>query len=236
MYDWPEFRSGLTAFWRLLERELDVPLPDLVHDVPLPPVWRDPDLSIGWCCGWNVAVEEIGAAAPFARPLWDMPGHGPGTYHSLIVCRDEDAVRPLEEFLSAPVINGPDSWSGCHVFNRWLAGRGLALHNPKVSGGHRASLAALRGGAARVAAIDAVCWRLADRLGETAGLTVIGETDDYASTPFLLGPALQDRAEEAFAAFSRALKQPEAQEWVEAIGITGILPAAPKDYAPMLPR
>ncbi len=87
-------------------------------------------------------------------------------------------------------VNGWDSQSGFSALRATVApftGGGRFFGEVKVSGGHRASLRAVAEGSADVAAIDAVCWALAQRHEPSAfaGLRVLAQSPAAPSLPFI---------------------------------------------------
>lgn len=233
MYDWPEFRAELGAFWECfrgvaLEKGLNMPK-TLLHDCALSEVWTAQNMVLSMCCGWNVLSHNIGSAIPFARPVLRDAGFETGTYHSKIVCRSEDAAIDLQSLLEDPICNSEDSWSGYQIMLRWADSEMLKIGRCQLSGAHRQSLAMLLQGVGRVAMIDATCWRLAQILGETSGLTVLGASCSAPSPPFITMLAQEDQLR-LMDALRISLASPEARGWTDALGLCGILPAHPELY------
>jgi ABC-type phosphate/phosphonate transport system substrate-binding protein len=191
-------------------------------------------MALSMCCGWHLLTGAIGDAKVLAQPVWDQPNHEAGTYHSKIVCRREDAHMPLDALASEPVVNGRDSWSGFQTFLRWAAGEGIILGPVQISGGHRNSLTFLREGRGRLATIDSVCWRLAEFVGETDGLTVLGETATQPCPPVIMGAARQSQNVALLEVLQAACHSACAKPWMDAIGLIGFRPALRETYLQML--
>lgn len=161
MYDWPEVTGATDAFWARLRDALrgeGIAAPEaLSRDAAH---WTHPQLALSQTCGLpyrlglHARVTLIGAAD---YGLEDCP---PGYYRSAIVVRGDDPRDRLAAFAQAAyAFNDLRSQSGyaalAAAMGRLEAGRGLR------TGAHRASIRAVAEGVAKVAAIDAVSWRLA---------------------------------------------------------------------------
>lgn len=237
MYDWPEVRAETDAFWHILRDALSsngIEAPDhLNHDTArLSDIWSAEALVLSQCCGWNVVAGHIGAAQPVARPVWDIDGLTPGTYASAIIVRDDMQNTPIADLIRRPAINGEDSWSGCHVFQHWLAGQGHQMGAARVTGAHRASIGAVQDGTADIAAIDVVSLALARSIGLTEGLHIHDWTQEFPSVPYIVGPSVPTNA--AFAALTDAIAHPGAAEFCARVRLSGVIPVDVKQYDQML--
>ncbi|WP_118132819.1 phosphate/phosphite/phosphonate ABC transporter substrate-binding protein [Oceanicella sp. SM1341] len=225
MYDWPEIRPATDAFWQRLRERLareGITGPQaLTRELTAAETWAHPELLLGQTCGWPLTHGLAGASVPVARPIHDVPGCGVGVYRSAVIVRTGED-RPLDTLRVA--VNGPDSLSGYHALRRWLARRSVEMAPHLVTGGHRASVAAVRDGKADLAAIDAVSWELARRHEGVRGLERLGWTEEAPALPFITAPG------GPAAALARALARP-GPEIAAAIGLVGILPAGMEDYA-----
>ena len=125
--------------------------------------------------------------------------------------RAEDGRDPAGAAADGVAVNAADSQSG------WGALADAGLGGPAVvTGSHAASMDAVAGGAAALAAIDVVSWDL----GPHPALTVRATTPPTPATPFVTGRAdlaapLHDALAEAIAAM--------APEDRAAIRLAGIL-------------
>ena len=196
MYDLPEVRPALDALWDGLAANLrreDVPdVPDkLVHGRPLRDLWSDPDLLLSQCCGYDLVHRYAGKLRPIATPRYSAPGCRDCDYSSLVVVSRGDGARGIADLQDRIcVINGPESHSGMNALRALVAPlsrQGRFFSEIKVSGAHANSLAMIAGGAADVAAIDCVTYRLLARYRPEAlaGLLPICRTDSAPGIPFV---------------------------------------------------
>jgi ABC-type phosphate/phosphonate transport system substrate-binding protein len=198
MYDWPETRGTVEAFYLALRESVPELPPQLSRpetEVALDALWRDPALLLAQSCwgpmrhGLSEHVEVL------AQPTYDdVPGGRGIFYRSAIVMRGGPARRPpqgagpaLPQGLSTlrPAINGPRSLSGAIAPAEDLSDPGLAAR-ALVTGSHRASVRAVAEGRADFAAIDCRSWALALAHEPAArGLTVAGWTALRPGLPFI---------------------------------------------------
>src|SRR5581483_11681745 len=105
--------------------------------------------------------------ALIATPVYDFPGCEGASYCSFIIASKRDPRRALADFAGArAAVNGRDSHSGMNAFRAKIAP--MAQGKPffgeaLVTGSHQASLTAVSGGAADIAAIDCVSFALLRR-------------------------------------------------------------------------
>ena len=202
MYDWPEERAALDAFYtrlRTLVPELPAALtrPQTAED--LHALWRNPALLLGQTCWGPMGAGLDAHVHVLAQPSYDdVPGGRGPRYRSALVMRagkpcpvpanDGASLPPGLDHLQ-PAINAADSLSGCLSLIRDadlpdLPARAL------VTGGHRASIRAVAEGAADYAAIDCRSWALALRHEPAASaITVTGWTALRPGLPFITARA-----------------------------------------------
>jgi hypothetical protein len=208
MYDWPEVADALDELWFHIATEarrlgLDSPV-DLTRRDDPEALWSDPAMVLGQVCSLNPVRDGLGETEVVGTLVYDpppdLPQPEPGSYYSVIVCRGDDARRPLVgrgvgagtarteilRFAGARVAaNGTDSqsgyWSLGH-FVRDLLDDGPIFGDVLFTGAHRDSVRAVADGTVDLAAIDVHSWRLAREYetDATDQLTVIGTT---APTP-----------------------------------------------------
>jgi len=156
--------EAVEAWWGAIARALrargvaDVPA-SLERPAELDAHWRDPRLLLSQACGYPLVTSLRRAVQVVGAFRYTAPGCAGFDYRSELVARVEDGAA-LPAFAGrTAAINSLDSHSG------WNALRGLVAPYARdgaffaghlVSGSHRASLAAVRSGAADIAAIDCV--------------------------------------------------------------------------------
>lgn len=195
MYDLPEIADHTDALWAEIARQLrrrgvvDVPSKLARPTVPLRDHWVDPGLLLSHTCGYPL-VRELTDAQHVLGSFAVTSGspHRPGWYRSVVICRADDAraVDGVAAFNGAPMAaNDIGSLSGWVSLGAALADAGIRPSHITFTGGHAASVEAVRGGAADLASIDAHSFSLfsAHRPAAVEGLQVIGHGPEVAITP-----------------------------------------------------
>jgi ABC-type phosphate/phosphonate transport system substrate-binding protein len=198
MYDWPETRGAVDAYYSALRARVPELPPHLSrpeNDAALDALWSDPGLLLSQTCwgpmrgGLDRTVEVL------AQPSYDdVPGGRGIFYRSAIVMREGTPLPAPESTGCAlpvalaglrPAINAPRSLSGAIALSEDLSDRGLAAR-ALVTGSHRASVRAVAGGRADFAAIDCRSWVMAlDHEPAARALTVVGWTALRPGLPFI---------------------------------------------------
>ncbi len=141
---------------------------------------RSGEVDVVWACGLLTAelIDEDALLDPIGIP--ELVGLDEGRYHSMIVARD--GLGEAEGRRGRLAVNEYGSWSGWHAYrvHRHRAGGSVDEHRSIVlTGGHEASLAAMRSGVADVASIDSSVWATADK----TALHVVEETARWPAPP-----------------------------------------------------
>jgi hypothetical protein len=203
MYDLPEVRPALDAWWAGLARHLaregitDVPAA-LRHGAPLDAAWSRPDLLLSQCCGYDLRNGHAGALRLLATPCYRAPGCIGAAYASVVVVAEGAPARSLDDLRGGVcAINGWTSHSGMSALRALIAPRsrgGRFFARIEVSGSHRRSLAMVARCEADVAAIDCVVHGLLarHRPAALAGTRPLGHTAKAPAPPFVTGPATSD--------------------------------------------
>jgi ABC-type phosphate/phosphonate transport system substrate-binding protein len=219
MYDWPEERAAVEAFWTRLRRESGLDLPETLtrpaDEAALFALWRDPALVFGQCCWGPISLGLLPGLRVLAQPDYtDVPGGRGPFYRSVLVAREGEAM-PVPEASGAVI---PETVcdvrrlavNACHSMSGWIALRedAEALRERASvlftgdedafqiveTGGHRASIQAMARGQADLAAIDCRTWALALRYEPCAReLRVIGWTAERPGLPYVTGAGTDDK-------------------------------------------
>lgn len=251
MYDQPWLVAANDALWAGIARQLRqrgiVGTPPLLDRArPLGRIWRDPDLLFAQTCGYPLVTALTGRVTPVAAPIYDAPiDDAPGipgairgaTHRSVVIVAEAAPFRDLGALRgSRAAINGRDSNTGMNLFRRALAdvAEGRPMFSAVVeTGGHIASLEAVRGGAVDVAAIDSVTLALTRRHRPdlAAGVRVIAATPPSPTLPFITrAGAGADEVAAVRAALAAAIADPELASATAALGLVGLAPARRADY------
>jgi ABC-type phosphate/phosphonate transport system substrate-binding protein len=202
MYDWPEIRQATDALWTSLRdalRARGIDAPDMLErERPRSEQWHDPDLLISQTCGYPYATSLRGTVRLVAAPLYVAEGCSGPSYCSVVLVRADDPVRNLYDLRNRrAAFNARDSQSGYCAFRAVVAplANGNAYFSETTeTGSHIASMEAVAAGSADCAAIDCVCWALAEHYrGDLASrLRVLAWSPPAPSLPFITAAGRSD--------------------------------------------
>ena len=187
MYDLPALRRATDDWWAGLARALTAVGIDgvprqLERQLGLDEVWRHPGLLISQTCGYPLTHALCGQVQVVATPAYGVEGCDGAAYRSVFVVRDGDPAEGLADLRGRRVaINSRTSQSGYNCLRHALAPlaamaeSGPLFSEVVVSGGHGASLAAVRENRADLAAVDGITYALTARTepAAVAGLRVL---------------------------------------------------------------
>lgn len=200
MYAMPELASVTLDWWRGLRRHFvragigDVPA-ELAVPTELEAHWLDPHLLFTQTCGYPLTHALAGEVQLIATPCYLARGCAGSTYRSVVVVREEDAIRDLGDLRGKRVAyNSRDSQSGYNTLRNLiypLAEKGKFFTESIETGAHRASLALVRTGQADVASIDCVSLALLERIApaELTGIRKFCLTAAAPSLPYITAGA-----------------------------------------------
>jgi len=208
MYDPPELRQAVDAWWQGLARALraegvgDVP-ERLDRDTAFDALWSAPDLLIAQSCGYPLTGAWADRLQYLATPRYAAPGCEGSSYCSFIVVPVDSKAQCIEDLRGARCsINSRISHSGFNALRAHvtpLARNGSFFGTIRVSGGHAESLNEIGRGEADVAAIDCVTHELLRRCRPRAiaATRIVGRTAQATGLPYVTridaAPELRDR-------------------------------------------
>lgn len=229
MYDWPELREATDAWWAGIARHMGVSgalQRGTDHTAP----WRQTGLLFSQTCGYPFTHEFRGKLKLVATPHYAVDGCVGPNYQSIVFAR---RAAPLGNFRGTiAAVNNPESMSGMLalqlVFGP-LAKDGHFFTGAIATGGHIASLNAVRVGAASVCAVDAVCVALArrHRPDYLEGLVEIARSPRVPSLPYVTVSGDVERLRSALAA---AFADPVLQETRDHLFLNGYSLLDPQAY------
>ena len=193
MYDMPERRPAIAAWWTGLARHWqavglgDIPRSTHFTDGDLYELWLAPDLFIAQTCGYPLTHRLKDRVTLVGTPVYAVEGCAGGNYHSVVVARRDSNVHSLDDVADkVAAINGYDSQSGWNALRHSLIGRGAPARILET-GGHRKSVAAVREGRADVAAIDCVTYAGLQQLApqEIGALHIIARSASAPALPYV---------------------------------------------------
>ena len=230
MYDWPEVREATDAWWAGIARHLGT-AGELRRGGDFAALWLAPDLLFSQTCGYPFTHEFRGKLKLVATPQYGVDGCQGANYRSMVFAREK---RPLESFRgTVAAVNNPDSMSGMLalqlVFGP-LAKEGRFFSSAIETGGHIASMIAVRDGKADVCAIDSVCTAMAKayRPDYLEGLVEIARSPEVPGLPYVtvVGDPSKLRHALAWAFADSDLREPRHR-----LFLTGHSVLGEKDYA-----
>lgn len=233
MYAMPEFERANADWWQGLARAMRRAgiegVPDRLSGAADPMAhWLSADLLFSQTCGYPLTHALSGKVTVIATPAYDCDGCRGTNYSSLILVRHDDPVREIAGLAGrTAVVNSFDSQSGFSSLRSVVAPSaqaGAFFSEIKSSGGHLASMEAVRSGRADVCAIDAVTHALAARYRPSAidGLRVLGRGPEAPGLPYITaGRSPGDRLQRLRAALFAALETPDLEAVRAALLITG---------------
>ncbi|KND55926.1 ABC-type phosphate/phosphonate transport system, periplasmic component [Candidatus Paraburkholderia kirkii] len=208
MYD---VTPALAANWRTLLERVRARLADwlgargetlgIVDPGPdLTAFWLRDDLLLSQTCGYPLVHALAGRMRLVAVPDFNVPGYDEGTYRSVLVAGVHVPARSIEACRGLrAVYNADDSNSGMNLFRHAiapLARDGRFFASVTRTGSHLASLRALAGMRADVAAIDCVTFAFVQsHLPDLAAeVRMIGATASTGALPFIASKRVPEEA------------------------------------------
>lgn len=203
MYDLPEVAWATDAWWAGLARAFaregvaDVPR-DLTRGGDLSAVWLGPDLLLSQTCGHPLTHALKGRLRVVATPVYASPSCQGPDYCSLIVVRESDPARGLDDLRGrVAAFNDPGSQSGYSALRAAiapLAEEGRFFARAVRSGGHANSLDLVARGEADVCAVDCVTYMLLARYrpAAVAGLRALARSPAAPGLPYVTRAGADD--------------------------------------------
>lgn len=232
MYDLPELRPATDAWWTGLAGHLRghgvTGVPDtLTRGTDPHDAWLSPDLLLGQTCGYPLTHALAGRVQYVATPCYAAPGCDGPYYRSAVIVGADSGAGDLAALRGTVcAVNATDSQSGYNVLRRMVAdvANGAPFFSDVlVTGGHRASVAAVADGRANVAAIDCVTLALLERAApmERNGVRILAWSAPAPDLPYITAAGADDGTVEAL---RRALRDAVAEESLrevrDALGLT----------------
>jgi ABC-type phosphate/phosphonate transport system substrate-binding protein len=191
MYDRPETEEANDRLWAgivraLAARGIDAPAA-LDRSTDLWEMWTSPELVLSQTCGLPYRSRLHGQVTLVATPVCDLPGAPPGHYYSVLVARRTDPRRSLADFDGATLAyNSADSQSGWAAPAAAADAVGISFGAGVATGAHCYSAQAVAEGAADIAAIDALTWRMIRLWDDAAAeLKELGRTEPTPALPWI---------------------------------------------------
>lgn len=243
MYDWPEIRWATDQFWEAIIQELagkgiDAPM-SLSRNKEGLDLWLKPELLLSQTCGFPFKASLEGKVKLVAAPVYTVEGCQDHLYSSWIVVRKDSDFQSLSDLRGSRfAFNSIDSQSGYNCIRAMisdLAEGGAFFSDTLETGGHRASLQAVYNGAADVAAVDALCWDLAQAFDPTITekLHPIAQSPLVPALPFITSLKNADKAGRLRHALQAVIGDNKMTDACAALRLTGVVSIESKDYDPI---
>ena len=241
MYDVSGTRPAAEALWSALRDALraeGIAAPDTIDRSPSRlDGWSRRDLVLGQTCGLPYISTLADRVTLLGAPDYAVEACPPGFYRSALVVRADDRRTDVGAFFGSTfALNGFDSQSGyaaalSHIAPWAKDGRFFGRAVKTAS--HKASMEAVGAGAADMASIDAVTWRMSiGREAVTDRLRVLALTEPTPGLPFIARAGAPLEASRR--AIERALSDlPTA---ADAFGIVGFVRFERADYGVIAER
>ncbi len=233
MYYHPRLADAYRRYWALIRRNLcdggiDAPAA-LTCDSDRYAVWLSPDLLLSQTCGLPYRTRLHGHVQLVATPDFGVEGCRPGYYHSVLVVRADEPRTAVSDFAgSVLAYNGADSQSGYAAPFHHAERRGFRFQNLLHSGQHLASAELVARGAADIAALDVVTWRIiAAHEPVAAALRILETTAETPGLPYITSLG-QDRGI-IFDALDQAIERLDAGDRRQ-LGLKGVVKIPVEDY------
>lgn len=229
MYDWPEVRQWTDLWWQAIAARLG-DTAGLLRQADYAAQWGRPDLLFSQTCGYPFTHALAGKLALVATPHYAVDGCSGPHYRSVVFARESG---PLESFRrSRAAINNPDSMSGMLALKLVfapLAKDRIFFSSTLETGGHVASMLAVRDAKADVCSIDAVCVALARRYRPDylRGLVEIARSPMVPGLPYVtVGGNVTDLRR----ALREAFSDPAFEDVRDHLFLSGFSVLEPRDY------
>ncbi len=242
MYDHPAQHAANDRLWAEIARRLGargIAAPAaLDRSRPVEAIWRDPHLLLGQACGYPLVSDPALALRVVGVPVYDAPDCGAGEHVSYIVGRQGDGAATLADYRGRrAAINARHSNSGYNLLRAAvapLARDGRFFGAVVETGAHRASIAAVLGGEADIAAIDALTYAALRRFepDAIAGLRIVDRTASSATLPFVTARSTSIETVAALRmALADAATDPALGEARDALFLGHVIPGGVERYA-----
>jgi ABC-type phosphate/phosphonate transport system substrate-binding protein len=176
-----------------------------------------------------------------ATPCYDLPGCAGPLYCSFIVVAADRKARDVADLRGGrAAINGWNSQSGMNALRAVIApvaGGRAFFRDVLVTGAHRASLGAIRSGAADIAAIDCVTYGLlaAHAAEALTGTRVLCRSPAVPGLPLVTAAACSDDVvRRLIAALADVMADDRLATARAALHVSDIAALSMADYAPIL--
>ncbi len=242
MYDFPRLHAATDEYWSAIAARLraagiaDVPSA-LTRDMSHVDTWRDPRLLFGQACQYPLAYAWHESVRLIAIPGYAAAGCEGSRYGSAVIVRIEDPALGLKDLRGRRcAVNERDSNSGSNLLRAAiapLARHGRFFSSVELTGGHLASVRAVTGGRADVAAIDCVSYAHIRRFSPelTARLRILDFTPSSPGLPYVTARANDAALVSALhAALAQVQADPALAAVREALLLTGVDFAVDENY------
>ncbi len=235
-------KDAVSALWNLLRQRLQAAgITRLATDLTWPQDyhahWLEGDLLLSQSCGYPFTDDLAGKVQLVGCFAYDAPQCDGIRCASVLVARQEHAhLKPHAFRGMRAAFNAPNSQSGYNAFRAWAAPMAVAgrfFASAIETGGHGASVQAVRTGLADLASIDCVTYAALGRYTPQAveGLCIVGTTPAYPGLPLITSNTTSGSDIASLqAALRSVLASDGAVSTLQALGIVGFETPSPAVY------
>ncbi|WP_420013598.1 phosphate/phosphite/phosphonate ABC transporter substrate-binding protein [Tateyamaria sp.] len=188
MYAMPHAHGATDRFWTAIRDALGYGPKRLDQSGDLWAQWLSPDLLLSQACGLPFRARLHDKTSLVATPDFGLPGCPPGHYNSVLLVRHSNPATCLAD-LDRPRLayNEALSQSGWAAPFAHFRVHGRMFQTGPQTGAHAVSARAVAHGAADIAALDALTWKMLQREDPelTCRLKEIGRTDPTPGLPYI---------------------------------------------------
>lgn len=241
MYDHEAIETDTDQWWQVISNELrnrGVAAPEKLtrsNDSRL--IWRDPNLLLTQCCGYDLMVNGYDNLEPILTPIYGFEDCEGGNYCSYIVVARDGKIRSAAALKGKLLaINGYRSHSGYNALREYIAlNLGVGAHEQSlvVSGSHYNSMKMTAEGEAAAAAVDCVTYGIVASYAPelVSKLLVLGKSPFHSVLPYAVPKTMDDKLKTSLlSALKAALEKPEYHGIRDRLGIRSFILKNTSDY------
>jgi ABC-type phosphate/phosphonate transport system substrate-binding protein len=247
MYDLPGLEHHTDRLWeaigsRLRAVGIDAPV-RLTRDEPPTTLWTKPDLLLAQTCGYPFLKHLAGRVQLVATPKYRALGCSGANHRSLIIVRKDDPRGDVAQFRGARcALNDEASNTGMNLLRAEIApltrpGGQAFFSGVILTGSHAASIEAVQGDEADIAAVDCVTYALLQQLQPIAleNIRVLGFTAQTPGLPLIAAHATPPHTIAALrAALTAVTHDPNLKLSLDALLIKGFVQVPAAHYRAVL--
>ncbi len=241
MYDHAPIAGKTDLWWQVIRNELllrGIAAPNhLTRSDDSRSIWRNPELLLTQCCGYDLMVNGYEELEPIVTPVYGYDDSEDGTYCSYIVVSKASNIGTASDLKNSRLaINGYRSHSGYNAMREFMAeelGPGQHGQDLVVSGSHYNSMKMVADGEASAGAIDCVTYGIVKSYAPALveQLSILGKSPTHAVLPYAVPSIMNGEAKAMLqSALFAAFNSPEHQDVRDQLNIVTCVSKTRADY------